>query len=33
MVLGDQLGEERVREAAKNAVRTFLRAYGKRATV
>ena len=27
------LGEERVREAAKNAVRTFLRAYGKRATV
>jgi AcrR family transcriptional regulator len=30
MVLGDQLGEERVREAAGNAVRTFLRAYGKR---
>jgi AcrR family transcriptional regulator len=30
MVLGDQLGEERVREAARNAVRTFLRAYGRR---
>jgi AcrR family transcriptional regulator len=30
MILGDQLGEERVREAAGNAVRTFLRAYGKR---
>jgi AcrR family transcriptional regulator len=29
MVLGEQLGEERVREAAKNAVRTFLRAYGR----
>jgi AcrR family transcriptional regulator len=33
MILGDQLSEERMREAAKNAVRTFLRAYGKRATV
>ncbi|MDQ2705844.1 MAG: TetR/AcrR family transcriptional regulator [Pseudomonadota bacterium] len=29
MVLGEQLGEERVRDAAKNAVRTFLRAYGR----
>ncbi len=31
MILGDQIGEDRVRDAAKNAVRTFLRAYGKRA--
>lgn len=30
MVLGDKLGEERVRQAAGNAVRTFLRAYGRR---
>jgi len=30
MVLGDQIEKERMREAATNAVRTFLRAYGKR---
>jgi AcrR family transcriptional regulator len=30
MLLGDRLGDERVRQAATNAVRTFLRAYGKR---
>jgi AcrR family transcriptional regulator len=30
MVLGDQIDEARAREAATNAVRTFLRAYGKR---
>lgn len=30
MLLGDQVDEKRAREAAGNAVRTFLRAYGKR---
>lgn len=30
MVLGDQIDDARAREAATNAVRTFLRAYGKR---
>jgi hypothetical protein len=30
MMLGDQPDDERVRQAATNAVRTFLRAYGKR---
>lgn len=32
MVLGDRIEEERMREAATNAVRAFLRAYGKRRT-
>lgn len=30
MMLGDQPDDERIRQAATNAVRTFLRAYGKR---
>jgi hypothetical protein len=30
MLLGDQPDETTVRQAATNAVRTFLRAYGKR---
>ncbi len=30
MALGDVIGEDRAREAALNAVRTFLRAYGRR---
>lgn len=33
MVLGDKIGKDRVASAAGNAVRTFLRAYGKPATV
>jgi len=33
MVLGDRISEERARDAARNAVKTFLRAYGKRATL
>ena len=33
MMLGDQPDDERIRQAAANAVRTFLRAYGKRATI
>ena len=30
MMLGDQPDDERIRQAAINAVRTFLRAFGKR---
>jgi AcrR family transcriptional regulator len=33
MVLGDRISEERARDAARNGLRTFLRAYGKRATL
>jgi AcrR family transcriptional regulator len=33
VVLGDRISEERARDAARNGLRTFLRAYGKRATL